>query len=67
MRQSKKKKVINEYSIAWDESYNSLPKWKKIIIDDCIKNKKEDSIFTEFIKQIIEKAEKGSLEPVTVE
>lgn len=67
MKQSKKKKVTNEYSIAWDESYNSLPKWKKLTIDDCIKNKKDDSIFTEFVKQIIEKAEKGSLEPVTVE
>jgi hypothetical protein len=67
MKLSKKKKIINEYSIAWDESYDSLPKWKKIIIDDCINNKKEDSIFTEFIKQVIEKAEKGSIEPVTSE
>lgn len=67
MRRSKKKKVINEYSLAWDETYNSLPKWKKLIIDDCIKLKKEDYIFTEFVKRIIEKAEEEKLEPVDVE
>lgn len=67
MKNSKKKKVINEYSIAWQELYDQLPIWKKKIIDDCIKNKKEDSLYTQFVKDIIEKAEKGVLEQVSAE
>lgn len=57
MKKSKKKKVVNEYSVSWDEVYNQLPSWKKQVIDECLKNKTEDSFYNAFIKEVIRRAE----------
>lgn len=57
MKKSKKKKVVNEYSVSWDEVYSQLPSWKKQVIDDCLKNKKEDAFYITFIKEVIRRAE----------
>lgn len=52
-----KKKVNNQYSRAWDETYTALPKWKKDLIDEAQKTKKDNSFYVEFIKEVIRKAE----------
>jgi len=49
--------VQNEYSAAWDTVYKTLPDWKKRIVDDCVKSKREDRIYTEFVTKIIADAE----------
>ena len=59
---SKSKKIDNEYSRAWDETYKDLPKWKKDIIDIAKESKKEDAFYASFIKEVIRKAELSSCE-----
>lgn len=59
---AKSKKVNNEYSKAWDETYKDLPKWKKDIIDIAKESKKEDAFYIAFIKEVIRKAEQTSCE-----
>lgn len=49
--------VQNEYSAAWEVVYKTLPDWKKRIVDDCVKSKREDRIYSEFVAEIIVAAE----------
>ena len=58
---AKSKKVNNEYSRAWDDTYKDLPKWKKDIIDIAKESKKEDAFYIAFIKEVIRKAEQKPL------
>jgi len=57
MKRSKKKKIVNEYSVSWDEVYNQLPSWKKQVIDECLKNKTEDFFYDSFVKEVIRRVE----------
>jgi hypothetical protein len=46
------------YKTIYNEEFNKLPKWKQVAVTEDIKNKKSSGLTDEFIKSVIEKAEK---------
>ena len=46
------------YKTIYNEEFNKLPKWKQVAVTEDIKNKKSSGLTDEFVKSVIEKAEK---------
>lgn len=46
------------YKTIYNEEFNKLPKWKQVAVTEDITNKKSSGLTDEFIKSVIEKAEK---------
>lgn len=53
------KNSAEKYKQAYTAIFNKLPKWKQNAIEESRKSKRQDdSIYNEFIKAVIELAEK---------
>jgi hypothetical protein len=46
------------YKTIYNEEFNKLPKWKQVAVTEDITNKKSSGLTDDFIKSVIEKAEK---------
>lgn len=46
------------YKKIYDEEFNKLPRWKQVAVNEDIANKKSSGLTDDFIKLVIEKAEK---------
>lgn len=51
-------KLNDIYKKIYDEEFNKLPRWKQVAVNEDIANKKSSGLTDEFIKLVIEKAEK---------
>jgi len=46
------------YKKIYDEEFNKLPRWKQLAVNEDLAHKKSSGLTDEFIKTVIEKAEK---------
>lgn len=46
------------YKKIYDDEFNKLARWKQVAVNDDMANKKSSGLTDEFIKLVIEKAEK---------
>jgi hypothetical protein len=46
------------YKKIYDDEFNKLARWKQVAVNDDVANKKSSGLTDEFIKLVIEKAEK---------
>lgn len=51
-------KMPDIYKKIYDEEFNKLPRWKQVAVNEDIANKKSSGLTDDFIKLVIEKAEK---------
>lgn len=46
------------YKKIYDEEFNKLPRWKQVAVNEDLAHKKSSGLTDDFIKLVIEKAEK---------
>jgi len=52
-----------QYKDTYNRKFNELPKWKQLAIKEDSQNNKWSGLLTDFIKGVIETAEKEYIEP----
>lgn len=61
--------MANRYEVAYNKIYKQLPVWKRLVVDECVKNKtnKVDRVYDEFVHSVVELAESQHPLPMTLE
>jgi hypothetical protein len=50
--------TLKQYKDTYNKKFNELPKWKQLAIKEDSTNNKQSGILTDFVKDVIETAEK---------